>query len=59
MISSISTIWNMKYHLSYENTSVVPDTKILVWISASVAEAVVVNPNGTRTLLANGWSTFF
>ena len=40
----------------------IPDAlnrKIFVWIHASAAEAVVVNPNVINTLLANGWSAFF
>ena len=28
------------------------------WIATSVADVVAVNPNGTKTLLANGLSTF-
>ena len=50
MISSIS---------SFENTSVVPDPKVFSWIAASVADAAAVNPNGNKTLLANGVSTSF
>ena len=36
-----------------------PNSKIFVWIHASAAEAVVVNPNVINTLLTNGWSAFF
>ena len=36
-----------------------PDPKVLFWIAASVAEAAAVNPIDTKTLLANGVSTFF
>ena len=36
-----------------------PDPNIFLWIAASVAAAAAVNPNGIKTLLANGCSTFF
>ena len=36
-----------------------PDPKIFFWITASVADAVAINPKGIKTLLANGVSTFF
>ena len=36
----------------------VPDPNISFWIVASVADVVVVNPNGIKTLLANGLGTF-
>ena len=41
-------------------SAVLPDTNILFWIAASVADAAAaaVNPNGIKTLLANGLSTF-
>ena len=29
------------------------------WISESATDAIVVNSNGIKTLLANGWITFF
>ena len=46
------------YISSFENTSaVILDPKILVWIAASVADAAAVNPNGIKTLLANGLRT--
>ena len=35
-----------------------PDPNIFLWIAASVADAGSVNPNGIKTLLANGLSTF-
>ena len=38
---------------------VIPDSNIFLWIPASVADAAAVNPNGIKTLLANGLSTFF
>ena len=36
-----------------------PNPNIFLWIHASAAETVVVNPNVINTSLANGWSTFF
>ena len=36
-----------------------PDPNIFLWIAASVADAVAVNPNGIKTFLASGLSTFF
>ena len=44
MISSISSFGNIS---------------VVFWIAASVAKAVAVNPNGTKTFLANGVSRFF
>ena len=38
---------------------VIPDSKIFFSIAASVAETAAVNPNDSKTLLANGLSTFF
>ena len=32
--------------------------KLFLWIAASVTDAADVNPNGIKTLLANGLSTF-
>ena len=37
---------------------VFPDPNIFLWIAAPVADAGAVNPNGIKTLLANGLSTF-
>ena len=34
------------------------DQNIFLWISVSVADAAAINPNGIKTLLANGLSTF-
>ena len=36
-----------------------PDAKIFLCIFASAADAALVNPNGIKTLLANGLITFF
>ena len=38
---------------------VVPKPSKFLWIPASVAFVAAVNPNGYKTLLANGLSTFF
>ena len=35
-----------------------PYWNIFLWIAASVSNAVAVNPNGIKTLLVNGLSTF-
>ena len=35
-----------------------PDPNIVFWIAASAANAAGVNPNGIKTLLANGLSAF-
>ena len=35
-----------------------PDPNIFLWTAAFVADAAAANPNGIRTLLANGLSTF-
>ena len=44
---------------SLEIISVVKlDPNIFLWIAASVANAAAVNPNGSKTLLANSLSTF-
>ena len=36
-----------------------PDPKMVFWITAPVAEAAAVNPNGVKTLLGNSISTVF
>ena len=38
---------------------VTPDANIFLCIAASVAYSAAVNPNSTKTLLANGLSTVF
>ena len=50
MISSSSSLKIIKV--------VNPDLNIFLCIAASVADAAVVNPNGIKTLLHNGLSTF-
>ena len=36
-----------------------PDLSIIFWITAFVADAAAVNPNGIKKPLANGVSAFF
>ena len=50
MISSISSL--------EINNVANPDPNIFLWIAASVADDAAVNPNGSKTLLADGLSTF-
>ena len=35
-----------------------PDPNVFLWIGAAIADAVVVNPNGIKTLFANSLSRF-
>ena len=45
---------------SFEIISVaVPEPSIFLCIPVSAVDAVAVNPNGIKTLLANGLTTFF
>ena len=37
---------------------VLPDLNIFLWIDASVTDTAADNPNGIKTLLSNGLSTF-
>ena len=54
------TIFVISLISSFEIINVVTiDPNIFLCIAASVADAAVVNPNGIKTLLANGLSTFF
>ena len=54
------TIFIVSVKLSFENAIVVvPYPKTFSWISTSVADTAAVNPNGIKTLLSNGLSTFF
>ena len=44
---------------SFEIISVaLPDPKVFFWVATSVADAAAFNPNGIKTLLACGLSTF-
>ena len=38
--------------------SIIADPNIFLWIVASVTDAAAVNPNGIKTFLASGLSTF-
>ena len=51
MISSISSLEIINV--------VIPDQKTFFWIAVSIADAAAGNPNGIKTLLANGLSTVF
>ena len=49
----------MSFISSSEIINVVkPDPKIFWWIVASIVNAAAVNPNGIKTVLAYGLSTF-
>ena len=53
------TILMISFIFSFEIINVViPEPKRFFWITASVAHAAAVNPNGIKTLLANGLSIF-
>ena len=53
------TIFMISFIFSLEIINVVlPDLKTFLWVAASVADATAVKPNGIKTLLANGLSTF-
>ena len=57
--SSELTTFMISFISLFESTNVVmADPNIFLWIAASVADATAVNPNGTKTLLANSLSTF-
>ena len=45
-------------HSSLEIIHVLPDPNIFLWIAASVADTAAINPNGIKTLLANGVSIY-
>ena len=52
----------MSFISSFEIIKVVvpePSIFFFFWIPASVSDAAAVNPNGIKTLLANGLITFF
>ena len=50
----------MSFISSFETIKVVvPDLNIFLCIPASAADAAAVNPNGIKTLLANGLIIFF
>ena len=57
--SSDLIIFIILFISSFEIINVVTlDPNIFLWIIASVADAAGFNPNGIKTLLANGLSTF-
>ena len=37
---------------------VITDPNIFLWVPTSVADAAAINPNGIKTLPANGFNTF-
>ena len=42
--------------LSLSNINVVfPDPKVFFWIATSVADATAMSPEGTKTILVNGF----
>ena len=50
----------MSFILSFDIISVaVPETKIFLFIPASVSDAAAVNPNGIKILLVHRLITFF
>ena len=49
----------MSFILLFDIIGVVPDPKILLCIPASAADPAAVNPNGIKTLFANGLITFY
>ena len=54
MISVISLFEIINVVRFGKSKGCVADPDIFLWIAASVAEATAVNPNGIKTLLANG-----
>ena len=50
----------MSFNSSFEIIKVVaPESSTFFYIPATAADAAAVNPNGLKTLLANGLITFF
>ena len=57
--SSDLIIFLISFISSFEIINViVPDPNIFVWIAASAVDVAAVNPNGIKTLLGYGLSTF-
>ena len=52
------TIFMTSFISSLKIIVVKPDPNIFLWTAAFVADATAANPNGIKTLLANGLSTF-
>ena len=59
MISPISSFEIISAVLRSANSERHPEPRIFLWIPASAANADAVNPNGIKTLLANGLNIFF
>ena len=52
-------IFIISFISSFEIINVeLPDPNISWWIAASVADTAAVNPNGIKTIFANGLNTF-
>ena len=58
MISFISSLEIINVFVHEDKSEGQPEPKIFLWIAASVANAAAINPNGSKTLLASGLSTF-
>ena len=59
MISFISSLEIINVVVCKAKSEGQPDPKIFWRIAASIVDAAAVNPNGIKTLLASGLSTFF
>ena len=54
------TVFMISFISSFKIINIVmPDPNIFLKIATSVADVAAVNPNDIRTLLANGFNTFF
>ena len=58
MISFNSSFKIIDVVIREDNSEWWPDPNIFLWITASIADAAAVKPTGSKTLLANGLSTF-
>ena len=58
MILYLSSLEIINVVIRDANSEWRPDLNIFLWIAASVADAFAVNPNGIKTLLANGLNAF-
>ena len=59
MIPSISSFKIINIFRFAKSKGCIPDPKTFLRITASVDDSAVVNPNGIKTLLGDGVSTFF
>ena len=57
--SKDKTIFMISFISSFIISVFIPDQKTSLWIAASVTNAGAFNPNGIKTLLANGLSIIF